>query len=151
MQPRRVPIGPLLAALGAVALLVSLFLDWYEDLTAWTVFEFLDLLLAGLALAALLAFARELGVLGRVRSGLLLPLAALAFVIVLSQLLNHPPAGHEEDKDVGLWIALAASAVMLAGALLASARISLAVDVERREAEPTATTVAQPRPPEPRP
>jgi hypothetical protein len=36
-EPVRVPVGPLVAAIGAVMLLVSLFLNWYEDLTAFTV------------------------------------------------------------------------------------------------------------------
>ena len=44
--------------LGALLLLVSLFLDWYEpDVTAWEAFEVLDLLMAALALAALVAAA----------------------------------------------------------------------------------------------
>ena len=55
-------LGPLVAALGALLLIVSLFLDWYEDLTAFTVFEFLDLLLFGLALVTLAALAATLGV-----------------------------------------------------------------------------------------
>ena len=41
----QIPVGPLVAAIGAVLLIVSLFVDWYEGLTAFTVFEFIDLLL----------------------------------------------------------------------------------------------------------
>ena len=151
MERRRIPVGPLLAALGAIALIVSLFLDWYDEVTAWTVFEVLDLVLGGLALATVLVLARQLGYprRGGLRAGALLPLSALAFVIVVSQVLNHPPAGNEADKEVGIWIALAATAVMLAGALLAAVRVSLSLDVERRESDPTAPTVAQP-PTEPR-
>ena len=34
------PVGPMVAAVGAVLLIVSLFLDWYEvDLEGFTVFE----------------------------------------------------------------------------------------------------------------
>ena len=47
---RRIEAGPVLVGLGALVLLVSLFLDWYEpDVTAWEAFEVLDLLLAALA------------------------------------------------------------------------------------------------------
>ena len=147
---RRLPVGPLLAALGALVLLVSLFLDWYADITAWTVFEVLDLVLAGLALFALLSLARELGFprADMIGAGALLPLAAAAFLIVVSQLLNHPPAGNAEEKSTGIWLAFGATAVMLAGAILASARISRALDVERRdETEPTRPVPADERPP----
>ena len=42
-------------------LIVSLFLDWYEDITGFTVFEFLDLLLVVLALATIASLAGGLG------------------------------------------------------------------------------------------
>ena len=161
-EHRRVPVGPLIAALGAILLLVSLFLDWYSrdgdfdgDLSAWTAFEVLDLVLAGLALAALMVLVRELGArlpgADGLRARLLLPLGALALLIVVSQLINHPPAGIGRDPDVGIWLALAGSALMLAGALLAAARVSLAVDVERREGAeaPERAPGTVPTPPEP--
>jgi hypothetical protein len=150
---RRFPVGPLIAAVGAIVLLVSLFLDWYEEFSAWTVFEVLDLVLAAVAIASLLSLLRELG-LGPVRravigAGALLPLAGVALVVVVSQVLNHPPAADDFDKEFGIWLALAASIVMLAGAVLASTRISLALDVEPRPgADPDAPTVAQPDRPE---
>ena len=47
---RRIEAGPVLVGLGAVVLLISLFLDWYQPgVTAWDAFEVLDLLLAALA------------------------------------------------------------------------------------------------------
>ena len=39
---RRFEVGPILVALGAVVLLVSLFLDWYGSLTAWDAFEVVE-------------------------------------------------------------------------------------------------------------
>ena len=52
MTGRRIDAGPLLALLGGLVLLVSLFLDFYEPtFTAWEVFELLDLVLAALAVA----------------------------------------------------------------------------------------------------
>jgi hypothetical protein len=149
---RRISLGPLIAAAGAVLLLVSLFLDWYDELSAWTAFEVLDLMLAGIALTALLSLLERLGV-GPARARVMgaggtLPLGAAALVIVLSQLVNHPPAGVERDPKIGLWLGLAGAALLLAGATLAAARISLAVDVERRDG-PDAPTVSEPGTPLP--
>jgi len=138
---RTISLGALLGVIGALLLLVSLFLDWYarssgEGATAFTVFELLDLLLAGLSIATLVSLADRLGVsLPRhvaLSSTAALPLAVLALLIVISQLLNHPPAaiGPDLEPDVGLWLALAGSALMLCGAILRSARVSLAVDAE---------------------
>ena len=144
MRSQRLPLGPLIAALGAVLLLVSLFLDWYggDDggVTAFTVFEALDLVLAALALAALGALVAELGgrlpaIGDRLRQAAV-AVGGLALLIVLSQLLNEPPvvaavssvSQDEVGPDVGLWLALAGAALMLAGALLGAARVSLAVD-----------------------
>jgi hypothetical protein len=141
---RRIDAGPVLAALGGLLLLISLFLDWYENdisgeaSSAWTVFEVLDLLLAGIALAALTVlaglFARRLPLAPRT----LLPLGVIAFLVVGSQLINPPPAA-EEDAAVepGAWLALAGSALLLAGAIMSFARVSLAV--APREDVPGAT------------
>jgi hypothetical protein len=133
---RRIPVGPLLGALGALLLAVSLFLDWWDDLTAFTVFEVLDLLLLGLALATIASLAAGLGLVRaapRPVTSLIVSLTAL--VIVVSQLLNDPPAvaGSDRPHEIGIWLALAGAALMAAGALLAWAHISLSVDVRPRE------------------
>ena len=57
-----IPVGPVVAAIGAIMLIVSLFLDWYEGppgdgISGFTVFEFLDLLLTGLAVVMLVSLA----------------------------------------------------------------------------------------------
>jgi hypothetical protein len=44
---RRIDAGDVLAALGALLLLVGLFLAWYDGANAWEAFETLDLVLAG--------------------------------------------------------------------------------------------------------
>ena len=163
---RRISIGPLVGLAGALLLLVSLFLNWWEEATAFTVFEVLDLVLAGLALTAVISLAEAMG--ARVPSGmalgtaLALPLGMLAMLIVLSQLVNDPPAivGTERGPDVGIWLALAGALLTVGGSLLSVARISLALDLERRERTssgtqgpaatgPEAPTVAQPRRDEP--
>jgi len=136
---RRISIGPLIGLAGALLLLVSLFLNWWEEATAFTVFEVLDLVLAGLALTAIMSLAEALG--ARLPSGmalgaaLALPLGLLALLIVLSQLVNDPPAivGSDRGPDVGIWLALAGTLLIVGGSLLSVARVSLALDLERRE------------------
>jgi hypothetical protein len=145
--------GLLLVALGAVALLVSLFLDWYGDedsdsaLSGWTSFEIVDLLLAATALAALYAAIVRVAALWRAPSApeVLLRLAGpLALVLVIVALIDPPPilAGIDPGREQGIWIALAATAVMTLGAILSSMRISVVVSARERRsgADPAAET-----------
>jgi peptidoglycan/LPS O-acetylase OafA/YrhL len=124
--------GHLLIAAGAILLLISLFLDWYDPgLDAWTVFEVWDIVLAALAIGALAAVAGQMGFApARPGSWLLVP-AGVAFVVVVSQLIDHPPAasGPGTDPRTGIWLALVGSALMLAGTLMSVARISVALNV----------------------
>jgi hypothetical protein len=149
-RPReaQIPIGPVVAALGAVLLIVSLFLDWYEGLTGFTVFEFLDLLLVGLGLVTLVTLAEAIGVIrAGVRPGLPLALAVLALVIVLSQVVNDPPAvagPGGRDQDIGIWLALGGAALMVAGAVLSTARIALAVEPRERRVTTTVAPADEP-------
>lgn len=142
LTARRLDAGAAVAAGGAILLLVALFLDWYGDesdsISAWTVFEVLDLVLAGIALLALTTFLRRSGADARLPDAPLVALGIGALLIVASQLVNHPPAvnGGELDAKVGAWLALAAAAVMLAGAVMSVARVSLSV--ERRQSPPPA-------------
>ena len=128
-QTRPVALGPLIAGLAALLLLGSLFADWYEPgLTAWTAFEVLDLVLAALALVTIAVAAQSLGaglVKARVPKGLLLGVAAVVLVIVVSQLINHPPRALARDPDVGIWLALGAAVILLAGAALGSSYVSV--------------------------
>ena len=130
--PRRsLSLGPLVASVGAVLLIVSLFLDWYEDITGFTVFEFLDLLLVLLALATIASLAGGLGLVREAPSPRVsLAVALFTVYVVASQAINDPPAvaGGGADRDVGLWLALGGSVLMVIGAVLGYARISLAVD-----------------------
>ena len=142
-RPREtlIPVGPVVAAIGAILLIVSLFLDWYESpvrggLTGFTVFEFLDLLLTGLAVVMLVWLADAIGLIrSGMRSGVPLVVAALTLVIVLTQLVNDPPAvagPRSVPQDTGIWLALAGAALMVAGAVLATARIAIAVEPRER-------------------
>jgi uncharacterized membrane protein HdeD (DUF308 family) len=61
-MPERINGGQALVAIGAIALIVSLFLNWYEPgRSAWTVFEVWDIVLAAIGIAAIAAIlpARE--------------------------------------------------------------------------------------------
>ena len=131
---RRFEVGPMLVALGAIALLASLFMDWYGPLTAWEAFEVVEVLLAVLAVAALL-----------VAAGLLVPdleylerrwLPLIVFgvaVLVAAELVNPPPAAVDDTLESGAWLAFGAALVMVAGAVLTFGRVSFAVSVEGRE------------------
>ena len=131
---RRLEAGPLLVTLGALLLLVSLFLSWFAgDITAWEAFEAWDLVLCALALAAIAA------ALGLTESAALadrrvLPAAVLAVaVIVASQIIDPPPVAAGQDPDTGAWLALAGALVMCTGAVLTFGRVHLAFEVEGRE------------------
>jgi hypothetical protein len=134
-------VGPLVAAVGALVLIVSLFLDWYETYTGFTIFEFLDLLLLLLALATIFSLAGGLGLVKpAVSPAVSLGVALFTVFVVLSQIINDPPAviGAGPDKDIGIWLALSGSALMVAGAVLGYAHISLALETRPRDqaAEP---------------
>lgn len=128
---RRIDGGAIAAGLGALILFVSLFLDWFEpDLSAWTVFETLDMVLAVLCLATfILVVPKALGrpVAGGPPDSLLLGVGVAAFVIVGIQLLNHPPAAIGLDEEVGAWLALGGAVLMLAGGVLSRTRITFSV------------------------
>ena len=172
---RTLALDRLLIALGAVALIVSLFLDWYGDddsalaLSAWGSFELVDLLLAALALAALYAVIEGIARPARapLMSDAVLRLAGpVALVLVVIPIIDEPPlfAAIDPGLEVGVWIALAGCLLMTIGALLASVRISVVLGARdrgagdpgaetrtmRTEPGPTSATPAEPPPP-PRP
>jgi hypothetical protein len=151
----QLPVGPLLAAIGAVLLIVSLFLDWYETFSGWTIFEFIDLLLVLLALSSIASLAGGLGLVRpAVSPGLSLAVAVFTVLVVFSQIVNHPPGANGLDKELGIWLGLSGSALMVAGAVLGYAHISLAVETRQRAASPpreeAATEPLADRPPPPR-
>ena len=153
---RRFEVGPILVALGAVGLLVSLFMDWYGPLTAWEAFEVVEVLLAVLAVTALvIAVGLLVPDLEYVERRWLPPIVLGVAVLVAAELVNPPPAAGEQALDVGAWLAFGAAIVMLAGAVLSFGRVSFAVAVEGREVrervpvvdhrdDTTETTVASP-------
>src|SRR5436190_20720142 len=110
-MPQRMNGGLVVAAIGAVILIVSLFLDWFAPArSAWTVFELNDLLLAGLGLLVLAVAATDLT--GRSEAGRYLPEGSVlyagigALVIVAASLIQPPPTGVHSAREVGAWLAL---------------------------------------------
>ena len=132
---RRIEAGPVLVGLGALVLLVSLFLDWYQPaVTAWEAFEVLDLLLAALGIAALVGAAGAIRPDATVIERHWLPVIVAAIaIIVVSQILDPPPVLVDGDPDMGAWLALGAAAVMCIGTLLTLGRVSFALTVEGRD------------------
>ena len=66
----------------------------------------------------------------------MLAAALLALVVVLTQIVNDPPAvagSGGPDKDIGIWLALGGAGLMTVGAVLATTHISLAVEARERE------------------
>ena len=132
---RRLEAGPLLVSLGALLLLVSLFLDWYTGgITAWMAFEVWDLVLFVLALGAI---AGGLGLTTQDTDAIdrrWLPAAvAVVAVVVASQILDPPPAAASSDLDTGVWLALGAAFLMCVGAVLTFGRVHVSLTVEGRE------------------
>jgi hypothetical protein len=132
--PERINGGQALAGLGAVLLLVSLFIDWFKPgVDGWTVFELNDLILAAIALFALAIALNPL-----LRLGLRLPVGSLpwagagALIIVLASVIQKPPAAHVGidrtlDFAGGIWMALGGAVLILVGGILSTARVSLVI------------------------
>jgi hypothetical protein len=140
-------LGPLVATVGALLLIVSLFLDWYDTFTGFTIFEFLDLLLVMLALVTIAALVAGLGLMPTVVSpGASLAAAVFALLVVLSQIVNHPPGANGLDKELGIWLGLSGAALMVAGAVLGYAHISLAVETRPRAAPSRQAPASTPPP-----
>jgi hypothetical protein len=136
---RRFQIGPMLVALGALVLLVSLFLDWYGPLAAWDAFELVDVLLAALALAALVVAVGQMAPEVVDVDRRWLPAIAVAAAVLVAAQLDPPPAAAELSAGTGAWVAFGAALVMVVGSVLSFGRVSVAVSVDdsdRRERVP---------------
>ena len=132
---RRVEAGPVLVTLGALLLLASLFLDWYEPgISAWEAFEVWDIVLLVLAVVCIVAgiglAVPDLDVVDR----RWLPWAAGAVTLIaVSQILDPPPAAAGQDPELGGILALVAALVMIAGGLLTFSRVGVALTMEPRD------------------
>jgi hypothetical protein len=150
-MPERFDGGVALAAIGAVLLFVSLFLDWFEPgRSAWTVFELNDLVLAALALATLFVAALTLFAQDprpHLPTGSIPYAGAGAMIIVAGTLIQHPPSALHSSPQVGAWLALVGAATIVAGGILQRARISIVVT--RRAGRESGRRPGATPPPEP--
>jgi hypothetical protein len=125
MDLRRLRAGEWITALGGVALLVALFLPWYDEgaasPTAWDSFAVIDVVLAIVGVAAvalLLVTASQRAPAVPLAMDALLVLGGLvAIVLALIRTANLP--GAASGREAGLWLGLAATVVVTVGAALA--------------------------------
>lgn len=123
MEPRRLSRGDWIAAIGGVAMLVSLFLPWYsaggQELSAWEAMALDDVILAIAALLAIgativVAIPRLLSVSVAITSLAILP-AVVGLVVTIYRLVFPAPPG-DVSLEVGAWLGLAATAAIAYGA-----------------------------------
>src|SRR5436190_2396897 len=137
-MPQRMNGGLAVAAIGAVLLIVSLFLDWFAPARdAWTVFELNDLILAGIALLVLEVAVADL--LARPEAQRYVPEGSVvyagvgALIIVGATLIQPPPGAIHSSREIGAWLGLAAAALITAGGFAIRARVSLVIALKPPE------------------
>ena len=137
-MPQRMNGGLAVAAIGAVLLIVSLFLDWFAPArSAWTVFELNDLILAGIALLVLEVAVADL--LARPEAQRYVPEGSVvyagmgALIIVGATLIQPPPGAIHSSREIGAWLGLAAAALITAGGFAIRARVSLVIALRAPE------------------
>src|SRR5215211_7340716 len=148
-MPTRINGGSVLAGLGGLLLLVSLFLDWFEpSRTAWTVFEINDLALAALAALTLYAAGRSLRSAAGTRTvpteGSIVYAGIGALIIVAATLIQHPPAALHSSPQIGAWLALLGAVMITVGGLLVRGRLSIVVTLRPRERTSTIRVAQRP-------
>jgi hypothetical protein len=131
---QKLDVGTLMLAIGAVLVLIALFLDWYTPGgTAWQSFEITDLLLAVMAAATIVLAVRRLAAREPGTPGWIQGLAVATLVVVVAELIQPPPGLQGAHRELGAWLAFAGSLLMTLGALLHLARISISIDVTDRD------------------
>jgi uncharacterized membrane protein HdeD (DUF308 family) len=121
MDLRRLRAGEWIAALGGAALVVSLFLDWYADLTGWEALAVNDVVLGVIGSAAiclLLVTAAQRVPAVPVAFDALTVLAGIVATVLVTVRVLWPP-GAAEDREPALWLALAGALSIVVGAWLA--------------------------------
>jgi hypothetical protein len=142
----KVRVGELLALAGAVCVVISLQLRWYEGsasgtLDVWDTFGVGVVLLLAAAAGAVWLFVITLAerstALSVVAAVWTVPLGIAAVIAAIVRVLERPD--HATGVCGGAWLALAGAVAILAGGWLA-------VDDERRSRYPPAMPEARPRP-----
>ena len=130
MDTSRLTTGDIVAGVGGIVLLISLFLPWYGvsaggfslDASGWEVLSFIDILLFLIAVVAIaIVAARATGNLpAEVPAAVvLLAAGALAVLLVLYRIIDIPGGDVPDDVDlsrkVGIFIALIGAAAVAYG------------------------------------
>jgi hypothetical protein len=121
MDLRRLRSGEWIAAASGVALLVSLFLPWYDGLTAWESLAAIDVLLAFVAasgvLLAIVTVAQGVPAVPVALSALVTFVGLFGLVLVLIRVIDVPDGA--TGREWALWLGLASTAGIVAGAMRA--------------------------------
>lgn len=135
MDTSRLTTGDIIAGVGGIVLLISLFLPWYgasvdvagfsasESGSGWEAMSFIDILLFVIALVAIaVVAARATGQLPAEipAAVVLLGLGALAVLLVLYRIIDIPVEGDVPDevdlsRKIGVFVALIGSAAVAYG------------------------------------
>ena len=135
MDTSRLTTGDIIAGVGGIVLLISLFLPWYgvsvnvagfsasESGSGWEALGFIDILLFLISVAAIgIVAARAAGALPADVPApvILLGLGALALLLVLFRIIDIPvdgtvPDGVDLSRKVGIFIALIAAGAVAYG------------------------------------
>ena len=134
MDFARLRFGDWVMALGGVAVLLVMFLDWYElpeevvfisggvQFSAWESFAVNDVILALAALMALtvvfLTATQPTAAVPLALASLTTVVAVIALVLVAVRLIWTPDVeGLDTDRTTGAWLGLVATSVLLTGCL----------------------------------
>ncbi|HEV2772307.1 MAG TPA: hypothetical protein VGV57_05695 [Thermoleophilaceae bacterium] len=132
MDLRRVSLGERIAAGSGILVFVSLFVDWFEERSAWELFAVVHVLLALLAFSAVaLPVARAAGTRFPTPSAprsLLAQVGVVALTITLSFLLEGSEPG------TGIWLCLLAALGILYGGLVTPSQETRPTRRERPQA-----------------
>ena len=115
MDVSRMSQGEQIAAVGGVALLISLFLAWFGDASGWesnNTFDIYLLITAAVAIAAAVGIGLPLA--GVTMDGAAALLGGVATALLLWLIIFDWPEG--VDRGIGVFIALIASAAIFYGA-----------------------------------
>jgi hypothetical protein len=149
MDLRRLRHGEWIAGIAGVVLFVSLFLDWYNGVSAWETFAASDIVLAisalmGIGLAVAAATQRTPAV-PQALSALTVPVAVVAAVLAVIHTISIPDGA--TSRDYGLWLGLAGALGVLIGAWRSMGDQSFPA-VVRQEVEVTPLPAPKPSPDE---
>ena len=121
MDLRRLRAGEWIAGAAGLALLVSLFLSWYDGRSGWESLGILDVILAFVALNALaipfVTASYRVPALPLAHQSLTVLIGIVALLLVVGRVLNIPDWA--DGREGGLWVGLLATLGVVAGGLLA--------------------------------